>query len=92
MDKDRVPPQLLVKVEEAARLCRISRSRMYELMATGEVPSLSIGRSRRIPLDGLRAWIEVQTGPAGKTTEPLAAEPEELRSRRRAHHGRGTGR
>jgi excisionase family DNA binding protein len=58
--------RLLVRVEEAARLCDISRSRMYELVATGEVPSVSIGRSRRIPVDGLRDWIEAQTRP-GRT-------------------------
>ena len=92
MDQERVLPQLLVKVEEAARLCRISRSRMYELMAAGEVPSLSIGRSRRIPLDRLRAWIDAQIGPAGETAEHMAGEHEDLRPRRRARHGRGTGR
>lgn len=88
MDKDRVQPQLLVRVEVAARLCSISRSRMYELVAAGEVPSLSIGRSRRIPLDGLRAWIDAQTGPAGETAELLAVGPEESHPRRRAQHGR----
>lgn len=66
MDRERVLPQLLVKVEEAARLCRISRSQMYELMAAGVVPSLSIGRSRRIPLDRLQAWIDAQVEPAGE--------------------------
>lgn len=52
--------RLLVRVEEAARLCDISRSRMYELIAAGEVPSVTIGRSRRVPLDALRTWIEAQ--------------------------------
>ena len=89
MAQERDLPQLLVKVEEAARLCRISRSRMYELMAAGEVPSLSIGRSRRIPFDGLRAWIDAQTGLAGETGEHMAGENEAICPRRRAHHGRG---
>ncbi|MDP9364107.1 MAG: helix-turn-helix domain-containing protein [Chloroflexota bacterium] len=92
MDKERVLPRLLVRVEEAARLCSISRSLMYELVAAGEVPSLCIGRSRRIPLDGLQAWIETQTGPDGEAAELPAVGPEELHPRRRAHHGRGTGR
>ncbi len=92
MDRERVLPQLLVKVEEAARLCRISRSQMYELMAAGEVPSLSIGRSRRIPLDRLQAWIDAQIEPAGETAEHMAGEREESHPRRRARHGRGTGR
>jgi len=49
--------QLLVRVEEAARLCDLSRSRMYELIQSGEVPSVGIGRSRRIPIDSLKEWI-----------------------------------
>jgi excisionase family DNA binding protein len=91
VDKDHVPPQLLVRVEVAAHMCSISRSRMYELVAAGEVPSLSIGRSRRIPLDGLQAWIDAQTGLAGETGEHVAGEHENLRPRRRERHGRGTG-
>ncbi len=91
MDRERVLPQLLVKVEEAARLCRISRSRMYELMATGEVPSCSIGRSRRIPLDRLQAWIDAQIEPIGETDAPLAVGPEKFHSSQRARHERGIG-
>lgn len=53
-------PPLLVSVDEAARLCSLSRSRMYELIAAGDVPSVTIGRSRRIPLDGLRSWVGAQ--------------------------------
>jgi len=48
---------ILVTPEEAARLLGISRSRVFELLATGELPSLTIGRSRRIPLDLLVAWV-----------------------------------
>ena len=92
MDKNEVLPRLLVRVEEAARLCSISGSRMYELVAAGEVASLSIGRSRRIPLDGLQAWLDAQTEPAGATAEPLAVGPQEPLLRRRAHDGRATER
>lgn len=49
--------QLLVRVEEAARLCDLSRSRMYELIQSGEVPSVGIGRSRRVPVASLKEWI-----------------------------------
>ena len=53
---------LLYTAEEAAELLRLSRSRIYELLASGMLPSLTIGRSRRIPADALRAWVEAQTG------------------------------
>ena len=92
MVREHVQPRLLVRVEEAARLCSISRSRMYELVAAGEVPSLCIGRSRRIPLDGLQAWIETQVRPAGDTDGPLAVRPGELNARLNAHCGREVGR
>jgi len=55
--RERDPEQLLVRVETAARMCSISRSRVFELIASGEIPSVSIGRSRRIPVEALRTWI-----------------------------------
>jgi len=48
---------LLVTVEEGASLLGISRTVMYELLAKGVIESVRIGRSRRIPVDGLRAFV-----------------------------------
>lgn len=56
------PEPLLLRVDEAARLCGIGRSKMYELVAQGAVPSIAIGRARRVPLDRLRRWIDEQAG------------------------------
>ena len=50
--------KLLLKVSEAAELASLGRSKAYELVATGEWPSVSIGRAVRVPVDDLRAWIE----------------------------------
>ncbi|MBO2531093.1 MAG: hypothetical protein CW348_14800 [Thermobifida sp.] len=41
------PPRLLLTVPEAARVLAISRSKLYELLASGAVRSLRIGGSRR---------------------------------------------
>ncbi len=49
---------LLITVTDAADRLSISRSKMYELLATGAVPSVHIGRSRRIPVDALEAYVE----------------------------------
>ena len=57
---------LLLRVERAADLADISRSKAYELVATREWPSITIGRCRRIPLSGLRAWLERQTTEDGR--------------------------
>ena len=56
-----VTPQiepLLVRVEEAARILSLSRSTIYEMMDSGELPSVRWGTARRIPMAALRAWVE----------------------------------
>lgn len=53
--------RLAYRVTEAAEIIGVSRSKMYELIAQGGVPSVRIGTSVRVPADGLRAWITEQT-------------------------------
>ena len=48
--------RLFLRVPEAAEIAGIGRSKAYELVAAGEWPSVHIGRSVRIPADGLREW------------------------------------
>ena len=55
------PPRLL-SVPEACAFLRVSRTVMYALMQRGELPSLTIGRSRRIRLDALVAFVERLSG------------------------------
>ena len=47
----------LLRVEEVARLLGIGRSKTYELIARGELPSLRIGRLVRVPRHALDQWI-----------------------------------
>lgn len=49
--------KLLLTVEEVAKLTSLGRSTIYLLIARGEIPSITIGRSRRIPIEALRTWI-----------------------------------
>ena len=49
---------LLLRVDEAARLAGIGRSLAYEKVSSGEWPSISIGRARRVPLEGLKRWVQ----------------------------------
>jgi excisionase family DNA binding protein len=49
--------RLLISVEDAAELLGVGRSTVYDLMRSGSVPSVRIGRCRRIPLDGLRSYL-----------------------------------
>jgi excisionase family DNA binding protein len=49
--------RLLLTVPEAAEALAISRSKLYELMASGAVASIRIDGSRRIPLAALEDYI-----------------------------------
>ena len=40
--------KLLLTVEEVARLLGLSRTRTYDLVGTGAIGSVKIGRSRRV--------------------------------------------
>lgn len=50
--------KLLYKPEEAAKALGIGRSKIYALMASGQLESVLVGGSRRIPLDAMHAFIE----------------------------------
>lgn len=53
-------PRLLLTVDQAVTATGISRAKLWQLIAAGEIPSIKIGRSRRIPVDALKAWITSQ--------------------------------
>jgi excisionase family DNA binding protein len=54
---------LLVRVEEAARILCLSRSTIYEMMDSGELPSIRRGRARRILVTAISEWVNRQTTP-----------------------------
>jgi excisionase family DNA binding protein len=56
--------KLLYDVREAAQLLSISRTKVYELMASGQLVSVRIGRSRRIPAEELRRFVATHEGGA----------------------------
>jgi excisionase family DNA binding protein len=52
-----VVEKLLLRPEEAADLLSIGRSKVYELIGTGELASVRIGTSQRIPADALAEFV-----------------------------------
>jgi excisionase family DNA binding protein len=48
---------ILLTVEEAASRLRIGRTSMYRLVSTGVVESVTIGRLRRVPSEGLDKFV-----------------------------------
>ena len=47
----------LVTLPEAARFLSVSRGSLYDLLTKGELASVHIGRSRRIPMGEVRRFI-----------------------------------
>jgi excisionase family DNA binding protein len=50
--------KLLMNPKEAAEMLSISRSKLYELLAAGTLPSVRIDGCRRISVDVLRAYVD----------------------------------
>ena len=50
--------KLLYTPVEAAHALGVSRSTIYVLMGTGDVPSVRIGSSRRVPAEGRRRYVD----------------------------------
>ncbi len=47
----------LITVEDAAERLSICRTKLYELIARGELPTIKIGRSRRVWMEDLRTFV-----------------------------------
>jgi excisionase family DNA binding protein len=52
---------LLVDSREVARLLGIGRTKTFQLMASGELPMIRLGRCVRVPVVALQSWIAAQT-------------------------------
>ena len=50
--------KLLLTPTEAAHALGIGRSKIYELMQTGQLASVHIGACRRVPADALAAFLQ----------------------------------
>jgi excisionase family DNA binding protein len=56
-DQARTDDQILVTPEEAARRLSVGRTTIYELMASGELKSVNVGRCRRVPVSELCSFV-----------------------------------
>jgi excisionase family DNA binding protein len=50
--------KLLLSPEEAAEVLGVGRSRVYDLMRTRQLHSVRIGKSRRVPVAAVHAYVE----------------------------------
>src|SRR5438445_5026333 len=71
---------LLLKAGEVAKLLGLGRSKVFAMLAVGELPVIRIGRSVRVPRVALEGWIAEHTRHASGRSEgagPLLAEVED---------------
>jgi excisionase family DNA binding protein len=52
--------KLLVTVEEAAYMMSLGRTKVFEMVLRKEIPSIKVGRSRRIPVSGLIHFVQCE--------------------------------
>ena len=55
--------RLLLNISEVASLLAIGRNLTYELVRTGNLPHVRLGRRVLIPRDALLAWIQSEVRP-----------------------------
>jgi excisionase family DNA binding protein len=63
MTRDRLE---LIDLRELQRILSIGRTKAHSLVASGDIPSIRVGRSIRIDRRDLDAWLERQMHSAGK--------------------------
>lgn len=49
--------RLLLRPEEVAQALSVGRTTVFELMRSGELRSVKIGKSRRIPTEAVREYL-----------------------------------
>jgi excisionase family DNA binding protein len=75
MTKPLTVDKLLYTPVEAAHALGLSRSTIYVLMGSGEVPFVRIGSARRIPAKGLHRYVAtLATKASGEQSRPAAAD------------------
>jgi excisionase family DNA binding protein len=60
--------KLLLSPSEVAATLGIGRQKLYAMLSSRQLNSVRIGRSIRVPVGELKAWLEAQTE---GTTEPI---------------------
>ena len=50
--------EMLLGLPEVIRVSGLSRTKLYELMASGELESVKIGRRRLVPVAALAAYVD----------------------------------
>src|SRR5262245_10146062 len=63
--KAELAERLLLRPREVADMLGISRSKIYELIATGELPGITVAGCIRVSAAAFRAWLDAQQVASG---------------------------
>jgi excisionase family DNA binding protein len=58
------PDPICVRVNDAARMIGVGRTKLYELIAAGQVETVKLGKSTRITIASLHDLVRRQRGAA----------------------------
>lgn len=59
---DPAPRPITVRIPEACRITGIGRSKLYELIKAGDIPTIKVGSMTLVPVKGLEGFLE-RSGP-----------------------------
>jgi excisionase family DNA binding protein len=69
MRKRESAERILLRVTEAADLVGLSRSTIYNLVTSGQLDTVRVGRTIRVPVSALEKWVEQKRGATGLTSD-----------------------
>jgi excisionase family DNA binding protein len=52
--------KILLSPEETCEVLGVKRSTLFKMIEAREIPSIKVGRLRRIPVEGIRQWVQKQ--------------------------------
>jgi excisionase family DNA binding protein len=64
---------ILLRPEEVREALGLSRTVVYGMIASGELPVVRVGRAVRVPRDGLERWVRERTAGGGADQQALQA-------------------
>ncbi len=58
--KEATTQRLLLRIPEVAEALGLGRTKVYELIAAGALPTIRVGRAVRVSVAALQKWVEEQ--------------------------------
>ena len=62
--------KLLLRPAEVAEMLGLGRSKTYQMLANGQLPSVRIGGSLRVPAQALEDWVQNKTSTLDQQNPP----------------------